>query len=63
VRNSGTIRLAEEEAIKRARDFVRRARSSTQGPGLEQVLKSAMEVEEREIGSASMDDEDVSEDE
>jgi ribonuclease P/MRP protein subunit POP5 len=62
VRNSGTIRLAEEEAIKRARDFVRRARSSSQEVGLEQVLRSAVEVEEREIDTA-MDEDEMSEDE
>ena len=60
VRNSGTIRLAEEEAIKRAKDFVRKARSSNQNLGLDQVLKDAVAVEERETGSMLDDgDEDA----
>ena len=61
VRSSGTIRLAEEEAIKRARDFVRRARHTYLGAGLDQVLKSAVESEVREVGEAA-DDEDMTDD-
>ena len=58
VRNSGTIRLAEEEAIKRARQFVRRARnsSSANNSGLDQVLKHAVESEVRETGGGSAED-------
>jgi ribonuclease P/MRP protein subunit POP5 len=60
VRNSGTIRLAEDEAINRAREFVRRARSVNTGPGLDQVLKSAVEAEINETGESAMHDDDMS---
>ncbi|KIW00494.1 uncharacterized protein PV09_08015 [Verruconis gallopava] len=63
VRNSGTIRLAESEAIKRARDLVRRARASNQRDGLEQVLKNAVQAEERESATMSVDEELTSGDE
>jgi ribonuclease P/MRP protein subunit POP5 len=62
VRNSGTIRLAEEEAIKRARDVVRKARSSGQRTSLDQVLKTAVAAEEREVGAGTSEDVDMSDD-
>jgi hypothetical protein len=62
VRNSGTIRLAEEEAIKRAGDFVRRARTTDPDSGLENILKKAVETEERAVGGALLDGDEMSED-
>jgi ribonuclease P/MRP protein subunit POP5 len=62
VRNSGTIRLAEEEAIKRARDFVQKARRSNQGSSLDQVLKTAVSLEDLEMGTGSPEAMDTSDD-
>lgn len=64
MRNSGTIRLAEEEAIKRAREFVRRARAAGAADGgLESILKTAVEAEVAEIGNTLDDGDDMSLDE
>ena len=60
VRSSGTIRLAEEEAIKRAKLFVRRARDSKQGADLDHLLKKAVAVEARENTASNMDVDDAS---
>ena len=56
VRNSGTIRLAEEEAIKRAQIFVRRARGSNQASSLDTVLSNAVASEEKESATLPTDD-------
>jgi ribonuclease P/MRP protein subunit POP5 len=63
VRNSGTIRLAEEEAIKRAKIFVRRARSSNETSGLDTILANAVATEERESAAASRESDEMSIDE
>lgn len=54
VRVSGTIRKAEEEAIRRARESVLRARLSI-GGGAQGLLKEVVTADDGEEEDASMD--------
>lgn len=59
VRCSGTIRKAEEEAVRRAREFVVKARQSEiGGVTLEKAIVGMAGLEERDVGDVMSESED-----
>lgn len=59
MRCSGTIRKAEEEAVRRAREFVVKARQSEiGGVTLEKAIVGMAGLEERDVGDVMSESED-----